>query len=171
MQGSLLRTVDSCQSEIQLDMTVFKFEREEMILKYMSLPRSYFIFSNFLLCGRGIAVICDLWDSWSALGFQRHVRVVRKDGKQHHDGRDGVPRVSHGQNRNIYYAKFFFEKVAPFCSTCLAYLYYATFPLLGYMIVSCVFFLTGAFFQLGKKSNDTIYIYCRSSASTLDSLW
>jgi hypothetical protein len=75
------------------------------------------------------------------------------------------------QNRNIYYAKFFFEKVAPFCSTCLAYLYYATFPLLGYMIVSCVFFLTGAFFQLGKKSNDTIYNYCRSSASTLDSLW
>jgi hypothetical protein len=60
MQGSLLRTVDSCESEIQLDLTVFKFERIEMILKYMSLPRSYFIFPNFFLC----------------------VRVARKDGKR-----------------------------------------------------------------------------------------
>ncbi|KAJ3628976.1 hypothetical protein MTP99_013405 [Tenebrio molitor] len=40
-----------------------------------------------------------------------------------------------GQNRNIYYAKYFFEKVAPSCSTYLTYLYYATFPLLGYMML------------------------------------
>ncbi|XP_063910608.1 uncharacterized protein LOC135127874 [Zophobas morio] len=40
-----------------------------------------------------------------------------------------------GNNTNIYYAKYFFDRVLPNYTTYLCYLYYATFPLLGYMMV------------------------------------